>query len=187
MRSGYSSRILEMSRVPMPEPVPPPRECVSWNPCKQSQPSASLRTTSRTESTSSAPSVPTLAKHEVVRSENLSKWTRSHGVHGARLQVHKNGTWHIFTTRSLVVVYIDALQLEVTVTVNQDNDLNHILGSTFYQEDVAPVVLGVQQYTLCLSNKCPYGMFTAQHNSYCSVEKWMLDSSLVLSHHHLRS
>ena len=28
MRSGYSSRILLMSRVPIPEPVPPPREWV---------------------------------------------------------------------------------------------------------------------------------------------------------------
>ena len=97
--SGYSSRILEMRSVPMPEkygvsceklkiiskiclscltlsrtvheiktkennsslflpePVPPPREWVSWNPWRQSQLSASLRTTSRTESTSSAPSV----------------------------------------------------------------------------------------------------------------------------------
>ena len=55
--SGYSSRILLMSRVPIPEPVPPPREWVSWKPCRQSQPSASLRTTSSTESTSSAPSV----------------------------------------------------------------------------------------------------------------------------------
>ena len=55
--SGYSSRILLIRRVPMPEPVPPPRECVSWNPWRQSQLSASLRTTSRTESTSSAPSV----------------------------------------------------------------------------------------------------------------------------------
>ena len=26
MRSGYSSRILEMRSVPMPDPVPPPRE-----------------------------------------------------------------------------------------------------------------------------------------------------------------
>lgn len=26
IRSGYSSRILLISRVPMPEPVPPPRE-----------------------------------------------------------------------------------------------------------------------------------------------------------------
>merc|ERR1719427_2434299 len=57
MRSGYSSRILLMSRVPIPEPVPPPREWVSWKPWRQSHPSASLRTTSSTESTSSASSV----------------------------------------------------------------------------------------------------------------------------------
>merc|ERR1719364_451691 len=56
-RSGYSSRILEMSRVPMPEPVPPPSEWVMVKPWRQSQPSASLRTTSRTASMSSAPSV----------------------------------------------------------------------------------------------------------------------------------
>merc|ERR1719424_2427376 len=56
-RSGYSSRIFEINKVPMPAPVPPPSECVIWNPCRQSQPSASLRTTSKTESMSSAPSV----------------------------------------------------------------------------------------------------------------------------------
>merc|ERR1719453_1706089 len=56
-RSGYSSRILLMRRVPIPAPVPPPRECVIWNPCRQSHPSASFRTTSSTESMSSAPSV----------------------------------------------------------------------------------------------------------------------------------
>ena len=33
---------LEMRRVPMPEPVPPPREWVSWKPCRQSHPSASF-------------------------------------------------------------------------------------------------------------------------------------------------
>ena len=35
--SGYSSRILEIRRVPMPAPVPPPRECVIWKPitCKE--------------------------------------------------------------------------------------------------------------------------------------------------------
>merc|ERR1711939_650978 len=56
-RSGYSSRILEMRRVPIPAPVPPPREWQSWKPWRQSQDSASLRTTSSTESISSAPSV----------------------------------------------------------------------------------------------------------------------------------
>jgi hypothetical protein len=30
--SGYSSLIFEMSRVPIPEPVPPPREWQTWNP-----------------------------------------------------------------------------------------------------------------------------------------------------------
>ena len=53
--SGYSSLILEMRRVPMPDPVPPPREWVSWKPCRQSHVSDSLRTTSRTASTNSAP------------------------------------------------------------------------------------------------------------------------------------
>merc|ERR1712176_1132939 len=55
--SGYSSRIFEIRSVPIPDPVPPPNEWQIWNPCKQSHPSASLRTTSRTESMSSAPSV----------------------------------------------------------------------------------------------------------------------------------
>merc|ERR1719473_1870291 len=56
-RSGYSSRILEIKRVPIPAPVPPPKECVIWKPWRQSQPSDSLRTTSSTESINSAPSV----------------------------------------------------------------------------------------------------------------------------------
>ena len=30
--SGYSSRIFEMSKVPIPLPVPPPKEWVSWKP-----------------------------------------------------------------------------------------------------------------------------------------------------------
>ena len=46
--SGYSSQILEMSSVPMPDPVPPLSECVSWNPCRQSQPSVCFLTTSST-------------------------------------------------------------------------------------------------------------------------------------------
>merc|ERR1719158_1837199 len=56
-RSGYSSRTFEIRSVPIPAPVPPPSEWTNWKPCMQSQPSASLRTTSRTESMSSAPSV----------------------------------------------------------------------------------------------------------------------------------
>ena len=38
MRSGYSSRILLMSSVPIPEPVPPPRECATWKPAHAEKP-----------------------------------------------------------------------------------------------------------------------------------------------------
>lgn len=77
--SGYSSRIFDIKRVPIPEPVPPPKEWAvnrinifvifhwkfvyiirdkpNWNPWRQSHVSDSLRITSRTESKSSAPSV----------------------------------------------------------------------------------------------------------------------------------
>ncbi len=57
IRSGYSSRISDIGRVTMPEPVQPRSECDIWKPCRQPHDSASLRTTSRTESMSSAPSV----------------------------------------------------------------------------------------------------------------------------------
>ena len=40
--SGYSSLILEINNVPIPDPVPPPKECVNWKPCRQSQLSASF-------------------------------------------------------------------------------------------------------------------------------------------------
>lgn len=42
IRSGYSSRILEMSRVPIPDPVPPPSEWVSWKPCCNKEMSQSI-------------------------------------------------------------------------------------------------------------------------------------------------
>jgi len=32
IRSGYSSLIFEIKSVPIPEPVPPPREWQTWNP-----------------------------------------------------------------------------------------------------------------------------------------------------------
>ena len=32
MRSGNSSLIFDNSNVPIPEPVPPPSECVIWKP-----------------------------------------------------------------------------------------------------------------------------------------------------------
>lgn len=35
---------------------------------------------------------------KVIRSEDLSKWSRPYGVHGSRLQVHQHSTGHILAT-----------------------------------------------------------------------------------------
>ena len=57
-----------------------------------------------------------LSKHEVVRSEDLSEWSRSDRVHGARLQVHQHSSGHVLATAGLVVVDIDPLQLQVRLS-----------------------------------------------------------------------
>lgn len=58
-----------------------------------------------------------LSEDEVVRSEDLSERTGSHGVHCARLQIHEDRARHISTSSRFVEVHIDALQLQVGVTV----------------------------------------------------------------------
>ena len=76
--SGYSSLILEIRSVPMPDPVPPPKEWVNWNPWRQSHASDSFLTTSKTESTSSAPDNKTIVKYSVARLINnfTLEWNR---------------------------------------------------------------------------------------------------------------
>ena len=68
-----------------------------------------------------------LSKHEVVRSEDLTKWSRSDRVHGARLQVHQHSSGHILATAGLVVVDVDSLQLEVAVSMIGSSGVNTML------------------------------------------------------------
>merc|ERR1712199_77498 len=58
-----------------------------------------------------------LAEDEVVRAEELTEWASADRVHGTRLEVHEDGTGHIATASGLIVVHVDALQLEVGVTM----------------------------------------------------------------------
>eukprot|EP00962_Isochrysis_galbana_P009216 scaffold2575_cov101-Isochrysis_galbana.AAC.1 len=58
-----------------------------------------------------------LAEDKVVRAEDLAKGARADRVHGARLEVHQDGAGHVAAARRLVVVHVDALQLEVRVAV----------------------------------------------------------------------
>ena len=45
--------------------------------------------------------------------EDLSKRSAPDGVHGSRLKIDENGPGHILRPGSLVVVYVDPLQLQV--------------------------------------------------------------------------
>merc|ERR1719253_400160 len=58
-----------------------------------------------------------LTEHEVVRAEQLTERTSTHGVHGTGLKVHKDGTRHVAATSGFVEVHVDALQLQIGVTV----------------------------------------------------------------------
>jgi hypothetical protein len=56
-----------------------------------------------------------LAEDEVVGAEDLAEGPRAHGVHGAGLEVHEDGARDEAAAAGLVVVYVDALELEVGV------------------------------------------------------------------------
>ena len=58
-----------------------------------------------------------LSEDEVVWAEDLTEWASTDRVHGAWLEVDKDGAWHVLATGGLVVVHVDALQLEVRVTL----------------------------------------------------------------------
>nr|ACU21618.1 unknown [Glycine max] len=100
-------------------------EMCIYIPCRQSQFSASLRTTSRTESISSAlfgvmtfgPIVTGagLAEDEVVRAEDLAVGARSDAVHGSRFEIHKHGSRNVPSARGLIVIDIDPLELDAAV------------------------------------------------------------------------
>mmetsp|Transcript_78078 Transcript_78078/g.155161 ORF Transcript_78078/g.155161 Transcript_78078/m.155161 type:complete len:543 (+) Transcript_78078:117-1745(+) len=68
-----------------------------------------------------------LAEDKVVRAEDLAEGARADGVHGAGLEVHEDVAGHIATARSLVVVHVDALQLEVGVAVVGAGGVNAVL------------------------------------------------------------
>ena len=54
---------------------------------------------------------------KVVRTEELTEGASAHRVHGARLKIHEDRTRDIAAAGSLVVVHVDALELQVRVTV----------------------------------------------------------------------
>jgi len=58
-----------------------------------------------------------LSEDEVVWAEDLAEWARADRVHRSWLKVDEDGTWDVLATGGLVVVHVDALELEVGVAV----------------------------------------------------------------------
>ena len=58
-----------------------------------------------------------LPEHKVVWPEQPSRRSRTDAVHGSRLEVHENRTEHVAATGGFIAVHVDALQLEIRVTV----------------------------------------------------------------------
>ena len=69
---------------------------------------------------------PALSKDEVVGAEYLAERRAPHAVHGAGLQVHEHGAGHVLAARRLVVVHVDALQLEVALALDCSEKINQI-------------------------------------------------------------
>ena len=59
----------------------------------------------------------TLTKHEVVRPEEVAEGTRPDRVHRSWLQVDEDGAGNVLVGLNLIVVDVDALELEVVVAL----------------------------------------------------------------------
>ena len=68
-----------------------------------------------------------LSENEVIRSEELSERSGSHGVHGSGFQVHKDGSGNISSSSGFVEVHVDSFQLEVRISVIGSGRVNSVL------------------------------------------------------------
>jgi len=68
-----------------------------------------------------------LAEHEVIRSEKLAERTRTDGIHGTGLKVHKDSTGDVTTTSGFVEINVDAFELEIGISVVSTSRINAVL------------------------------------------------------------
>ena len=68
-----------------------------------------------------------LTEHEVIRPEELPKWSSAHTVHGTWLEIHQDSARDVAPTCGFVEVDIYALQLQVGVTVVRASRVNTVL------------------------------------------------------------
>jgi len=68
-----------------------------------------------------------LSKNKVVRPEDLTVWPRPNWVHCTGFKIDKDGPGDILSSWGFVVVDVDALQLEVGVSVISTSGVDAVL------------------------------------------------------------
>ncbi|CAA7399059.1 unnamed protein product [Spirodela intermedia] len=119
--SGYSSRIFDISSVPIPDPVPPPSEWQIWKPAVAVLGLLADHVEDGIDELSSlgvvalCPVIPgaILTENEVIWAEDLAIGACAEAIHGAGLEVKEHSAGHVAASAGLVVVDVDPLQLQV--------------------------------------------------------------------------
>ncbi|CAA7394120.1 unnamed protein product [Spirodela intermedia] len=111
IRSGYSSLIFEISRVPIPDPAVAVLGLLAHNIENRIDQLSPLRVVPLGPVVAGAG----LAEDVVVRPEDLAERPRSDGVHGSRLQIHEHRPGDVPTPAGLIVVHIDPIHLQLGV------------------------------------------------------------------------
>ena len=70
------------------------------------------------------------------RPEELAEGPRADAVHGARLEIHQDGARDVAAARGLIVVHIDALQLEVGIPMVGARRIDAVLVRDHLQERI---------------------------------------------------
>ena len=81
-----------------------------------------------------------LAEDEIVGAEDLAVGAGSDGIHGAGLEVHEHRAWDVPPAAGLVVVDVDALELEVGLAVVSPRLIDAVLVADHLPEFGADLV-----------------------------------------------
>jgi len=89
-----------------------------------------------------------LAEDKVVGAEDLAERTSTDGVHGSRLQVHEDSARDVASSGGFIVVDVDALKLEIAITMVGTGGVNAMLVANNFPElgtDLVTTLTGLEK------------------------------------------
>lgn len=77
---------------------------------------------------------PGLPEDEVIWAEDLTERPGANAVHGSRLEIHEHSAWNESSAAGLIVVYVDALELQIGVAVVATGGVDAVFGADYFPE-----------------------------------------------------